>query len=55
MTRAEHLMKQAMFAEVEATQAKSSLPEVVDREAVSRLVTEVYLEEWRKARCRGTS
>jgi hypothetical protein len=42
-------LAQAMFAELEEAQGKSALPEVVDREAVSRLVTEIYLEEWGKA------
>jgi len=39
-------LAQAMFAELEQAEAKSKLPEGVDRGAVSRLVSEIYLREW---------
>ena len=39
-------LAQAMFAELEQAEAKSKLPEGVDRGTVSRLVSEIYLREW---------
>jgi uncharacterized protein len=35
-----------LFSELEAAEKKSGLPEIVDRERISKLVSEVYLRFW---------
>ena len=42
-------MAQTMFTKCEAAAKKSSLPEEIDRRAISLLVTKCYLEAWAKA------
>jgi predicted nucleotidyltransferase len=42
-------MAQKLFAECRDAASRSSLPDVVDRSAVSQLVTECYLKSWSKA------
>jgi len=41
-------MAQKLFAECRDAASQSSLPDVIDRGAVSQLVTECYLKAWSK-------
>jgi len=41
-------MAQKLFAECRDAASQSSLPDIIDRGAVSQLVTECYLKAWSK-------